>query len=85
MKKGDTIGKTGIIGNAKTFKGLDQHLHFECRTAAKLGKGLDGRLSPNNIVLTKFYSQDPKSEIQSALGVYKVHENNKQTKMDCIL
>ena len=85
VKKGDTIGKTGITGNAKTFRGLDQHLHFECRTAAKLGKGLDGRLSPNNIVLTKFYLQGPKSEIQSSLGVYKVDKNNKQTKMDCIL
>ena len=85
VKKGDTIGKTGITGNAKTFRGLDQHLHFECRTAAKLGKGLDGRLSPNNIVLTKFYSQDPKNEMQSSLGVYKVDKNNKQTKMDCIL
>ena len=85
VKKGDTIGKTGITGNAKTFRGLDQHLHFECRTAVKLGKGLDGRLSPNNIVLTKFYSQGLKSEIQSSLGVYKVDKNNKQTKMDCIL
>lgn len=85
VKKGDTIGKTGITGNAKTFRGLDQHLHFECRTAAKLGKGLDGRLSPNNIVLTKFYSQDPKNEMQSSLGVYKEDKNNKKTKMDCIL
>lgn len=78
VKKGDTIGKTGITGNAKTFRGLDQHLHFECRTAAKLGKGLDGRLSPNNIVLTKFYSQDPKNEMQSSLGVYKEDKNNKK-------
>lgn len=38
VKKGDTIGKTGITGNAKTFRGLDQHLHFECRTAAKNGR-----------------------------------------------
>lgn len=85
VEKGDTIGKTGITGNAKTFRGFDQHLHFECRTAAILGKGLDGRLSPNNIVLTKFYSQDPKSKMQSSLGVYKVDKNNKKTKMDCIL
>ncbi|WP_455541560.1 M23 family metallopeptidase [Prevotella fusca] len=85
VEKGDTIGKTGITGNAKTFRGLDQHLHFECRTAAILGKGLDGRVSPNNIVLTKFYSQDPKSKMQSSLGVYKVDKNNKKTKMDCIL
>ena len=85
VKKDDTIGKTGITGNAKTFRGIDQHLHFECRTAAKLGKGLGGRLSPNNIVLTKFYSQDPKNEMQSSLGVYKVDKNNKKTKMDCIL
>lgn len=78
VKKGDTIGKTGITGNAKTFRGLDQHLHFECRTAAKLGKGLDGRLSPNNIVLTKFYSQDPKNDMQSSLNVYKIDMNNKK-------
>ncbi len=85
VKKGDTIGKTGITGNAKSFKGLDQHLHFECRTSAKLGKGLSGRLSPNNIVLTKFCSQDPKSNMQSSLGVYRIDKDNKKTKMDCIL
>ena len=40
------------------MKGADQHLHFECRTSSNLGIGLIGRISPNNVVLTKFYSQD---------------------------
>lgn len=46
---GGMIGYTGNTGNAESMRGDDQHLHFEIRTAAVLGKGLDGRLDPADI------------------------------------
>ena len=52
VKKGDTvrlgqaIAKTGTTGNATGMKGEDQHLHFEIRTLAVVGLGLEGRISP---------------------------------------
>jgi len=52
------IGKTGNTGNASTMKGEDEHLHFEIRTGIDLGKGLDGRLDPNDYLDTK-YEVDP--------------------------
>ena len=84
VKKGDTIGQTGISGNAKSFTGQDQHLHFECRTPALLGRGLSGRFSPNNIVETKFYSQNPNAKSQGTCGVLKIDKNKTETKMDII-
>lgn len=84
VRKGEIIGKTGITGNAKSMKGADQHLHFECRTSSNLGIGLVGRLSPNNIVLTKFYSQDELKLNQSSLGVKKVDKNGNETLMNII-
>lgn len=84
VKKGDAIGKTGISGNAKSFTGKDQHLHFECRTSAILGRGLSGRFSPNKIVETKFYSENPNAKSQGSCGVLKVDKNKIETKMDII-
>lgn len=82
VKKGDIIGKTGKTGNASSLAGKDLHLHFECRTAANLGKGLVGRESPNNIVLTKFYSQNENQKNQTNLGVIKVDAKNNRTIMN---
>ena len=84
VKKGDAIGKTGISGNAKSFTGKDQHLHVECRTSAILGRGLSGRFSPNKIVETKFYSENPNAKSQGSCGVLKVDKNKIETKMDII-
>lgn len=82
IHKGDIIGKTGITGNANSMKGPDQHLHFECRTSSNLGIGLAGRISPNNIVLTKFYSQDESKLNQSSLGVKKIDKEGNETLMN---
>lgn len=84
ISKGDIIGKTGNTGNASTMKGDDQHLHFECRTSSNLGIGLVGRVSPNNIVSTKFYSQDDSKLNQSGLGVKKVNKDGNETLMNII-
>lgn len=64
------------------MKGADQHLHFECRTSSNLGIGLIGRISPNNVVLTKFYSQDESKPNQSNLGVKKIDNNGNVTLMN---
>ena len=49
VRMGQEIAKTGNTGNAESMRGLDQHLHFEIRTAAKVGLGLAGRQSPKNV------------------------------------
>jgi murein DD-endopeptidase MepM/ murein hydrolase activator NlpD len=46
VKRGDRIAYTGNTGNAQSMKGEDQHLHFEIRNVASVGKGLGGRLDP---------------------------------------
>lgn len=46
---GQVIGFAGTSGNAAGMKGLDQHLHFEVRTLAVVGLGLEGRISPIEI------------------------------------
>ena len=46
---GEIVGRTGDTGNAKGLKPEDEHLHFELRTMARPGKGLDGRVSPIEI------------------------------------
>jgi hypothetical protein len=60
------------------------HLHFECRTISKAGKGLGDRISPNNIVLTKFYSQDEAKSNQSAVGVKKEDESGVEYLMNIL-
>lgn len=54
VEKGEIIGHAGTTGNAKGFKGEDQHLHFECRTSPGHQLGLGGKENPNSIVATKF-------------------------------
>ena len=83
VHKGDLIALTGVSGNAKGMKGEDQHLHFECRTKLKTGKGLKDRISPNEIVLTKFYSQDIRG-VQSNIGVKKVDQYGNEIIMKLI-
>lgn len=46
---GEFIGLTGNTGNAASMKGDDQHLHFEIRTIARTGKGLDNHLDPKEL------------------------------------
>lgn len=54
VTKGEVIAHAGTTGNAKGFKGEDQHLHFECRTSPGHQLGLGGKENPNSIVATKF-------------------------------
>jgi murein DD-endopeptidase MepM/ murein hydrolase activator NlpD len=49
IKRGQVIGLTGRSGNATSMRGADDHLHFEIRTVAFPGRGLDGRISPARI------------------------------------
>ena len=49
VQMGQKIAKTGNTGNAKSMKGLDQHLHFEIRNVASVGRGLAGRQSPKTV------------------------------------
>lgn len=44
--QGEQIGLTGNTGNAASMVGPDQHLHFEIRTKAIVGRGLTSRISP---------------------------------------
>jgi len=46
VKMGELIGRTGDTGNARGLPKADEHLHFEIRTMPRLGKGLEGRVSP---------------------------------------
>ena len=81
VTEGQPIGKTGMTGNAKNLPESQAHLHFEIRSTQSPGKGLGGRLDPNKVLDTKFYSQDPKSN-QTNTGVIKVDKDGSKTKMD---
>lgn len=82
VQEGDTIGKTGTTGNAGNMEGKDQHLHFEFRSKQYAPKGLDGRDNPNNVVPTKFESQDSSNLAQNSVGVVKVDEDENITIMN---
>ena len=77
VKEGEIIGKSGTTGNAKGMKGKDQHLHFELRTQKKGAKGLTGKRNPNEIVDTKFKSQNPDKRPQTTVGVIKITSDGK--------
>ena len=47
--EGQQVGRTGESGNAAGMPIEDQHLHFEIRTAASVGRGLVGRISPLSV------------------------------------
>jgi len=80
VKKGEFLGETGNTGNATTLTNGDQHLHFECRTEIAPGLGLGGRVEPNLIVQTKFYTQNANA-MQTNTGVIKVDADGKETVM----
>ena len=84
VKEGETIGKSGVTGNASDFKGKDQHLHFEARTQKENASGLTGKMDPNEIVDTKFVSQDPNRKLQNQVGVIKISPDGKEEKMNLI-
>jgi len=84
LKEGDVIGKTGTTGNAKGMTGANEHLHFEYRDEAAPGKGLKGRLDPNEVLDTKFYpaNSDEATIRKGGVGVIKVDKDGNATKMD---
>jgi murein DD-endopeptidase MepM/ murein hydrolase activator NlpD len=86
VTEGQDIGQTGTSGNATGMKGANEHLHFEYRDEASPGKGLGGRLDPNEVLDTKFYPQNAdESKIrQGGIGVIKVDKGGNATKMDPI-
>ncbi len=47
---GTVIGTTGRSGNASTLPHSEDHLHFELRTRERPGRGLDGRVSPRELL-----------------------------------
>lgn len=57
VKKGEVIARAGTSGNAKGMTGLDQHLHFECRTSPGHQLNFGGKENPNAIVATKFTAE----------------------------
>ena len=84
VKEGETIGRSGVTGNAGNMKGKEQHLHFEARTQKENASGLTGKINPNEIVDTKFVSQDPSKKPQSQVGVIKILPDGKEEKMNLI-
>lgn len=54
VEAGSHIGYSGSTGNAKGSKSWAQHLHFEFRSQAFCGKGLEGRVNPE-----EFYGPPP--------------------------
>lgn len=44
--------------------------------------GLKGKIDPNELVDTKFVSQDPQRKPQTSVGVIKIEKDGTQTKMD---
>lgn len=58
VKAGDIIGLTGYSGNAKNMQTMEtgSHLHFEVRTTAAPGLGLENRLDPLNYITLDTYN-----------------------------
>ena len=81
--EGQEVGTTGQTGNAR-IQGLSEaHLHFEYRSTPLLGLGLKGRLDPNRILDTKFYSQDPNAKSKAnSIGVVRENPDGSMENMD---
>ena len=82
VKEGEVIGKSGTTGNAASKGVKDQHLHFELRTQRQGARGLTGKKNPNEIVDTKFYSQNSDYPYQREIGVVKIDSEGKKEEMD---
>lgn len=70
------IGKSGCTGNAIRDKNIlndetQQHLHFECRKGIER---IEGRLSPNEIVYTRFYLEN-KNYVVNKKIINEIDEN----------
>ena len=78
IEEGDVIAKSGTSGNAKNMTGKDQHLHFELRDQKGNAKGLVGKRNPNEIVDTKFVSQDPNAPKQKEIGIIKIYKDGRE-------
>jgi RHS repeat-associated protein len=70
VNEGDIIGLSGQTGNAAGQPVSEAHLHFEYRSIANGVLGLTGRLDPNEVLDTKFYSQNLQAN-QTNTGVIK--------------
>ena len=78
VAEGQVVAKSGISGNAVNLTGKDQHLHFELRDQKENAKGLVGKRNPNEIVDTKFVSQDPNAPKQKEIGVIKIYKDGRE-------
>ena len=56
VAEGDLLGYTGRTGNASRIPLGESHLHFEVRTAARPGRGLEGRVDPGEVLGWAAYS-----------------------------
>ena len=59
-------------------------MHFELRTQKDNIKGLTGKKNPNEIVDTKFVSQDPDAKPQNKTGVIKINKDGSKEIKDII-
>lgn len=78
VAEGQVVAKSGTSGNAENMTGKDQHLHFELRDQKENAKGLVGKRNPNEIVDTKFVSQDPNAPKQKEIGVIKIYKDGRE-------
>lgn len=63
------VGLTGDTGNAHGMPSREQHLHFEIRTQALLGKGIAGRIDPIRVFGQCPLLQAVKDPKKSVLGL----------------
>lgn len=78
VDEGVQIGTTGTSGRKDKS---EPHLHFEYANSPELHTGLGGKLNPNDVLDTKFYSQDKNAD-QTKTGVTKVDKKGIATKMN---
>lgn len=84
VSEGEIIAKSGDTGNAAGTSKLDEHLHFELRTQAAGMPGLSTKLNPNQIIDTKFMTQD-KNAPQNKTGIIKIYKDGRRGFKNIIL
>ena len=84
VSEGEIIAKSGDTGNAAGTSKLDEHLHFELRTQAAGMPGLSTKLNPNQIIDTKFITQD-KNAPQNKTGIIKIYKDGRREFKNIIL